>query len=68
MDFQARFDENTSSIFMVNPYDARGHHTKNDENLIFLPPWPYLGLHMVYSLIVRILIFIADGNCRLQNK
>jgi len=67
-DFHARSDENTGGIFMLNPYDARGYHTKSDENLIFLPARPYLRPHMADSLIVRILIFIADGNCRLQNK
>ncbi len=67
-DFQARFDENTSGIFMLNPYDARGHHTKRDDNLIFLLARSYLRPYMADSLIVRILIFIANGNCHLQNK
>lgn len=68
MDFQARFDENTNSIVMLNSYDARGHHTKSDKNLIFLLVRLYLRAYMADSLIVRISIFIADGNWRLQNK
>jgi len=53
---------------MLNPYDAWGRHTKSDENLIFLPARLYLRVYVADSLIARILIIIADGNYRLQNK
>jgi len=45
---------------MVNAHDARGHHTENDKNLIFLPAKPDLRLDKADSLVIRILIYIAN--------
>lgn len=56
------------ATFMLNAHDARGHHTKSDETLIFLPPRLNLRPDEADSLVVRILIFIAIMYARISIK